>query len=93
MHDHDGDEATCHHHAGQELVAAQIPVNGDGGCSFRCCKGDSDGVAIIPLDVFGTPAVVAHQRPETAWGILPQQADAALENYLPPPFQPPRHLS
>jgi len=90
---HHMDEAACPHHEGQELAAAECPMSGDGGCALRCCKGDSDGVGIIPLEVFGIAAMVSYQRPETAWRILPQQTDAALENYLPAPFQPPRNLS
>ena len=90
---HHMDETTWPHHAGQEVVVAQLPASGDGGCSLRCCKGDSDGVGIIPLELFGTPTMVSYQRPETGWSVLPKQVDSVIENDLPLPFRPPRHLS
>ena len=81
-----------HHHDGSEAAKADLPLSPNDGCSFRCCKGDVDGLAIIPLQAFGIVVTVSHQQLASTWVSRSWQSQPALENYLPPPFQPPKNL-
>jgi hypothetical protein len=81
-----------HHHVGTEAAKTDVPLSPNDGCSLRCCKGEVDGLGIIPLQAFGLTVEVSHPRLPATWVTLSRQHDSVLESYLPPPFQPPRHL-
>ena len=79
QHDHDGAQAPQHsHHEG--------PI-------FQHCKDTFGGAGLTPVQPQGVPETVSYQPPEAAWENPPSENSQPFDNYLPPPFQPPRYLS
>jgi len=86
MPGHDG------HQADMEASGSASPVAPDDGCSLRCCKGTLDGLGLIPAQPFRMPVVASLQKPELTLFNLPDPTRRALDQHLPPPFQPPRNI-
>ena len=79
QHDHEGEPAPSHSHDGEHY--------------FQHCKDTYGDAGLTPVQSLGAPETVSYQLPETAWGNPPSENFQPLDNYLPPPFQPPRNLS
>ena len=78
-HDHEGEPAPSHSHDGEHY--------------FQHCKDTYGDAGLTPVQPLGAPETVSYQPPEATWGESLRENFQPLENYLPPPFQPPRNLS
>ncbi len=79
QHDREGEQAPSHSHDGEHY--------------FQHCQDTYGDAGLTPVQPQGAPETVSYQPPETAWKNPPSANFQPLENYLPPPFQPPRNLS
>jgi len=61
-------------------------------CTMRCNQ-DLDVRGLAPAQPSVLPIEISPQWLAITWISLPQDAPSAIENYLPPPFQPPKNLS
>ena len=61
-------------------------------CTMRCNQ-TLDVRGLAPVQPSVLPVQVSPQWPAKTCISLPQDAPSAIENYLPPPFQPPKNLS
>jgi hypothetical protein len=78
-----------HHHADE----ASHPVSGHGDLpSFEHCKDSLDGVGIIAGVVFLVPAATSIELPQPTWNSVQKLSRQPINQYLPPPFQPPRNI-
>ena len=69
----------------------EAPSHKQEGCFyFQCCKETYDGIGLSPAQPFGLPVHLAHIQPETTPTILLSESLSLVENFLPPPFEPPR---
>ncbi|MCH8267186.1 MAG: hypothetical protein IH846_06705 [Acidobacteria bacterium] len=60
---------------------------------FQHCKDTPDWLTGKWAQLGGISAPVLQQPLEVTWVNVPSQADPTLDNFLPPPFHPPRTLS
>ena len=74
-----------HHHEHDSLAPA-----GDDGYYFQHCKDTLNGMCLVPLQLLGLTVVLWQQNLEPAWAHFALPHRSALENHLPPPFEPPR---
>ncbi|MCZ6750975.1 MAG: hypothetical protein O7E51_04010 [Acidobacteria bacterium] len=79
QHDHKGEQAPLRSHDGEHY--------------FQHCKDTYGDAGLTPVQPQGAPETVSYHPPEAAWGESLRENFQPLENYLPPPFQPPRNLS
>ncbi|MCH7977472.1 MAG: hypothetical protein IH935_00670 [Acidobacteria bacterium] len=79
QHDHEGEQAPSRGHDGEHY--------------FQHCKDTYGDAGLTPVQPQGAPETVSYQPTEARWGELLSEPLQPLENYLPPPFQPPKHLS
>ena len=92
-HSHNGspeaNPAAAHHHDEMDIT----PLHEDDDTRyFRHCKDSLDGLSLTSPQSLCLPAESCAISPAGAWvRSLPETA-SAIENALPPPFQPPRNL-
>ena len=79
QHDHEGEQAPSRGHDGEHY--------------FQHCKDTYGDAGLTPVQPQGAPETVSYQPTEARWGELLSEPLQPLENYLPPPFQPPKNLS
>lgn len=83
-----------HHHDEAASSAPFLLANEDDGRSyFQHCKDTLDGLGLTPAQPFGLAAVMQPQPPQPTNYIASIHTPAVLDNFLPPPFQPPRLFS
>ena len=70
-----------------------LPHDHDDGFFFQHCKDSFGEIALTPVQPLGVPVTVSHPQPEPAWTDFLKESRSPLENFLPPPFQPPRSSS
>ena len=78
-----------HHH---DEVGIASPSD-DAGYAFQHCKDTYDGIGLTPVQPLGLPVAVSQESLELALTVALREPSQPLENFLPPPFQPPRNLS
>ena len=92
-----GDARSTHHHDFETNQPDHdhdqaLPQDDDDRQYFQHCKDTLNGLALSPVQPFGLPVLVTQQGPQCSWANLATNPHKAIENYLPPPFQPPRQL-
>lgn len=75
-----------HHDDGEEA----LPAGQANGPFLRHCKDVFDGVGLTVAQPLALPIAVSHPGPATAWAGFIEPKNLTVQNYLPPPFQPPR---
>jgi len=81
QHDRDSDEVS-------DVFAPQ--TQDDGHTYIRHCKDTLDGAGLVPAQPFQLPIAASIQLLATVVNAHPAEPLSALDNYLPPPFQPPQ---
>lgn len=98
-HSHGATSAGAQHleqegdHESEALEATSFESQGDGHTYIQHCKDTLDGLGLAPAQPFGLPVATSPKTPETAVKVLPSEIPSVLDNFLPPPFQPPRNIS
>ena len=89
-----------HNHAAMTHVGHEhshdhglLPESQDHGFFFQHCKEAYNGIGLIPVQPLPAPVTVSFQPPAAAWGNVLAENPQPIENYLPPPFHPPRNPS
>ncbi|MBI4459098.1 MAG: hypothetical protein HY648_03435 [Acidobacteria bacterium] len=78
-----------HHHDAVELQSHSE----DAGYTLQHCKDTYNGIALTPVQPLGLPVAVSQEFLRLALPTAVCEPSQPLENFLPPPFQPPRNLS
>ena len=71
------------------MAAAPSPTQ-EGSFYFQCCKETYNGIGLTPAQPLGLPVHLARIQPEATRAVLLPERSFLVENFLPPPFQPPR---
>ena len=80
-HGHHHDDVGFHSHSEDE------------GYTLQHCKDTYNGIGLTPVQPLGLPIAVSQEFLELALTAFLFEPSQPLENFLPPPFQPPRNLS
>ena len=78
-----------HHH--DEVGIA--PPSDDTGYTLQHCKDTYNGIGLTPVQPLGLPVAVSRESLGPAMTAALCELCQPLNHFLPPPFQPPRHLS
>lgn len=65
----------------------------DEGYALQHCKDTYNGIGLTPVQPLGLPVAVPQEFLGLALTAALPEPSQPLENFLPPPFQPPRHLN
>lgn len=82
-------EGHGHHH---DEVGAPSHSD-DEGYAIQHCKDTYNGIGMTPVQPLGLPIAVSQAFSGLALTTAWSEPNQPLENFLPPPFQPPRNLS
>ena len=88
-HEADSPDGHEHHHEGEQA----LDHTQDDGFFFQHCKDTFDGIGLTPVQPLGVPVAVAYLPPTAVATDGASENPQPLDQFLPPPFQPPRSLS
>jgi hypothetical protein len=88
LHGISSPELASDHH--DHAVASAHRDSDSKGNSFQHCKDTDAGAAVTSGQPFGIFTAPALPLPQGTWIVRTGTPSAAIQNFLPPPFQPPR---